>query len=358
MKGFEFPLFKTKVEGVNQTFALDDPVERKKYFALKAGPQIEKIKEYLDGGNSFMGILLGKKNSGKGTYSKLFMEAVGSEHLRHVSVGDIVRAAHESREDPAKKEDLANYLKKKYRGTMPLEEAFNALSGRSTSSLLPTEFILALVEREISKSEHQAVFVDGFPRSLDQVSYSLYFRELMGYRDDPDFLVFIDLPEPIIDERMKYRVVCPLCHTPRNLRLLRTKKIEYDEAEKKFRLICDNPACGGKRMVPKEGDELGIEAIRDRIEVDDAVMRTLLDLEGVSKVYLRNSIPADVAKEYVDDYEITPGYRYGWNAAAKKTNVIEEPWVVSDDNGKPSISLLPAPVVVSFLHQVVKALDL
>ncbi len=357
MKDFEFPLFKTKGES-NQTFALDDPMERKKYFAAKAGPEIEKIKEYLDGGNSFMGILLGKKNSGKGTYSKLFMEAVGSEHLRHVSVGDIVRDAHESIEDPAKKEELADYLKEKYRGAMPLDEAFAALSGRSTSSLLPTEFILALVEKEIAASKHRAIFVDGFPRSLDQISYSLYFRELMGYRDDPDFLAFIDLPEPIIDERMKYRVVCPVCHTPRNLKLLRTKKVEYEESENKFYLVCDNPSCGGKRMIPKEGDELGIEAIRDRIEVDDAVMRTLLKLEGVPKIYLRNSIPADVTKDYTDAYEVTPAYRYEWDPAKKEVHVIEEPWVVPDDNGKPSVSLLPAPVVVSFLHQTVKVLGL
>ncbi len=357
MKDFTFPLFKTKIGG-SQKFMLDDPVERKKYFELKAGPEIEKIKNYLDRKNTFLGILLGKKNSGKGTYSKLFMEAVGPEHLRHVSVGDIVRDAHEDFEDPAKREELTNYLKEKYRGAMPLEEALNSLSGRSTSSLLPTELILTLVEREITKSEHKAIFVDGFPRNLDQISYSLYFRELMGYRDDPDFFVFIDLPEAIIDERMKYRVICPICHTPRNLKLLRTKKIEYEPSENKFYLICDNPACGGKRMVPKEGDELGIEALRDRIEVDEAVMKNLLRLEGVPKIYLRNSIPVAVARDYTDDYEVTPAYRYEWDAATKKVNVIEEPWVVNDDDGVPSVSLLPAPVVVSFLHQVVKVLDL
>jgi adenylate kinase family enzyme len=357
MKNYQFPLFKTKVTGVDREFSLDDPVERKKYFTFKVGPEIEKIKEYLEK-NTFVAILLGKKNSGKGTYSKLFAEAVGSEHLRHISVGDIVRAAGESLNDEAKKEDLKKFLENRYRGPMSLDDALNALSGRSTSSLLPTEIILALVEREISKSERKAIFVDGFPRNLDQISYSLYFRELMGYRADPDFFVFIDLPEPIIDERMKYRVVCPVCKTPRNLKLLKTKEVEYEPSEKKFYLICDSASCGGKRMVPKEGDELGIEAIRDRIEVDDKVMRTLLDLQGVPKILLRNSIPVSVAKEYVDDYEITPGYRYEWDTNAGKVNVIEEPWVVNDDDGNPSYSLLPAPVVVSLISQISKTLNL
>ncbi|MGC9603310.1 MAG: nucleoside monophosphate kinase [Minisyncoccia bacterium] len=357
MKDYQFPLFKTKIDSVGQKFSLDDPIERKKYFTLKVGPEIEKIKEYLRE-NTFVGILLGKKNSGKGTYAKLFAEAIGPEHIRHISVGDIVRAAHEDLGDSGKKEELREYLKNKYRGSTSLDEAIDSLLGRSTSSLLPTELILALVEKEISKSEHKAIFIDGFPRSLDQISYSLYFRELMGYRNDPDFFVFIDLPEPIIDERMKYRVICPVCKTPRNPKLLRTKEIEYEPKENKFYLICDNPACGHQRMVPKEGDELGIEAVRDRIEVDEAVMKALLNMQGVPKVYLRNAIPVSVAKEYVDDYEITPGYRYEWDAKAGKVNVFEEPWTIKDDDGNPSYSLMPTPIVVSFISQVAKILNL
>ena len=41
MKGFSFPIFKTKIEGVTQTFKLEDPVERRKYFEAKAGEEIE-----------------------------------------------------------------------------------------------------------------------------------------------------------------------------------------------------------------------------------------------------------------------------------------------------------------------------
>ena len=76
--------------------------------------------------------------------------------------------------------------------------------------------------------EKKALFIDGFPRDLDQVSYSLFFRDLIGYRADPDIFILIDVPNSVIDERIKYRVVCPKCHTPRNLKLLATKQVEYD----------------------------------------------------------------------------------------------------------------------------------
>jgi len=354
MKDFNFPLYNSKRGG--DKFALNDPVEREKYFKLKVGAEIEKIRDYLQN-NSFVGFLLGKKNSGKGTYSKLFSEAVGPERIAHISVGDIVRDASQAIKDEALKKELLNHLEKNYRGFMPLEEALNALLGRSTSNLLPTELILTLVEREILKVRGKALFIDGFPRNLDQVSYSLYFRHLMGYRDDPDFFVFIDVPEAIIDERMKYRVVCPVCRTPRNLKVLRTKEIGYSESKKEFFLICDNQSCGKSRMVPKEGDELGIEAIRDRIEIDNAVMKTLLGLNGVPKILLRNSVPADSARETVDDYEITPAYRYEWDNQGKKVRVIEEPWAVRDEEGVLVNSLLPEAVVVSLISQVAKTLS-
>ncbi|MDP3727732.1 MAG: nucleoside monophosphate kinase [bacterium] len=358
MPAFNFPVFKTKTPGVSDSFRLEDPVDRRRYFIAKAGPEIEKLKEYLRE-NTFVAFLLGPKNSGKGTYTKLFMEAVGDEHVAHVSVGDIVRSVHRELEDPAKREELVSFLRERYRGFVSVEQALDIILGRDTATLLPTEVILALVEREVGRVGRKAVFIDGFPRNLDQVSYSLYFRTLMGYRDDPDFFVFIDVPTAVIDERMKHRVVCPTCQTPRGLKLLRTKEVGYDEAMKEFYLVCDNPPCPDpRRMVAKEGDELGIEAIRERIEIDAAVMRTLLKLEGVPKIYLRNSVPVASAAEAVDDYEITPAYRYEWDAAAGAVRVIEEPWTVNDDSGEPSYSLLPAAVVVGLIKQTAGVLGL
>ncbi len=358
MPELDFPVFKTRVPGVTEKFRFEDPVDRRRYFMAKAGPEIEKLKDYLRK-NVFVAFLLGPKNSGKGTYTKLFMEAVGDEHVRHVSVGDIVRSVHRDLADAAKREELNAYLRERYRGFVPVEQALDIILGRDTKTLLPTEVILVLVEREIGRIGRKAVFIDGFPRGLDQVSYSLYFRTLMGYRDDPDFFVFIDVPETVIGERMKGRVSCPTCQTPRGLKLLRTKEVGYDHRTGEFFLICDNPQCPSpQRMMVKEGDEFGIEALRDRMELDKTVMCKLIELQGIPKVLLRNTVPIAVAAEMVDGYEITPAYRYEWDAAANAVKIIEEPWIVADDAGQPSYSLLPGAVVVALIKQTIAVLGL
>ena len=360
MSGFNFPIFKTKIKGVAKKFALEDPVQRRKYFELKAGLEIKKMREFLEKGNTFVGFLLGPKNSGKGTYTKLFSEAIGGDYIAHISVGDIVRSVYKVLETEKGKSELLSYLEKRYRGFLSAEEVIKAILGKSQNVHLPTEGILALVEREIDKIGRKAIFIDGFPRNLDQVSYSLYFRALIGYRDDPDFFVFIDVPEAVIDERMKYRVTCPVCQSPRNIKLLRTKEAGYDFKQKEFFLLCDNPQCAGfgkSRMVAKEGDALGIESIRNRLEMESEVIQKLSELKGVPKIFLRNSIPVKSAKKYTDDYEITPAYKYELLKSGK-VKIIEELWTVKDEKGEFSYSLLPAPVAVSFIKQVVQVLGL
>ena len=78
----EFPIFKTKIKGITKKFNLTNPKEREEYFKLKAGPEIEKLREYLKK-NTFVAYLMGKKNSGKGTYSKMFAELVDPENISH-----------------------------------------------------------------------------------------------------------------------------------------------------------------------------------------------------------------------------------------------------------------------------------
>ena len=307
--GIEFPVYKTKREGMTQAYDLNDLAQRKIYFEAKVGPQIAAIKKFLKD-RAFVAFLIGKKNTGKGTYSKLFMEIVGNEHVGHLSVGDLVRDVHKAIADEKSRAELTQFLKKNYRGFSTVEEAFDLIEERSQEKLMSSELILALIKYEISKRPRQALFIDGFPRALDQINYALFLKEILGYQEHPDFLVFIDVAESIIDERIKYRVVCPICKTPRNTRLLATKDVGYDEQKKVFYLMCDNPSCNKARMLPKEGDELGIEPIRARLEADDQVFKQLLGIQGVPKIYLRNSVPVDRTKDYVDDYEITPGYDY------------------------------------------------
>ena len=157
---------------------------------------------------------------------------------------------------------------------------------------------------------------------------------------------------------MKYRVVCPVCHAPRNLKLFSTQEVGYDEEKKEFYLICDNPECKGARMSGKEGDNMGIESIRERLELDGKLIEKVFALHGVSKVFLRNAIPVAAAKDIVDDYEITPAYSFEYNNDTKKVKTIEAPFIVKDDEGVESYSLLAPPVAVALIKQLSKALNL
>lgn len=351
MKDIEFPIFKTKLEGKTQSFNLIDPQERVAYFELKAGFEIRKIREYLKE-NSFIAYLLGKKNSGKGTYSKMFAEVIGPEEIFHFSIGDMIRGIDEELKNNKRKKELISFLERDYRGWVPLKDLIAALEKRDTKTLLPTELILALVKREIAKKEKKALFIDGFPRDLDQISFSLFFRDLIGYRDDPDIFILIDVPESVIDERLKYRRVCPVCKTSRNLKLLPTEKVGYDQKLEEFYLVCDNPNCRGCKMVQKEGDELGIEAVRERLTTDEKLIKQAFSLYGIPKILLRNSVPVAEAKKYIDDYEITPAYSYEWLAEKNRVKINEKPWQMFDDRGNKSFGLLPPPMVVSLIKQL------
>ena len=217
---------------------------------------------------------------------------------------------------------------------------------------------MALLEREISRMPKKALLIDGLPRDMDQISYSLFYRALVGYREDPDFFVLIQIPEAVIDARMKTRVVCPKCHNPRSLKLLPTKYVGYLPRKKEFYLMCDNKKCQKAVMEPKEGDHLGIKHIKKRLDRDQALMEQALKLHGIPKILLRNAVPVTKAKRYVDDYELTPMYSYQWDPGMKRVITNEEPWIVKDDQGVPSYSLLAPAVVVTFIKQMVQVLGL
>ncbi len=352
MKDIEFPIFKTKVEN-DRPFNLSDPKERKEYFEFKAGEEIRGIKKFLEK-NTFVIYLLGKKSAGKGTYSKMVSEIIDPENIDHFSIGDMIREVDKELSDVSKREDLISFLEKNYRGWNSLEEIIAIMEGRSTQKLLPTDLILTLVKREIEKRGRKAIFIDGFPRNMDQISYSLFFRDLIGYREDADIFALIDVPEQVISERVIWRRICPECNTSRNLKLLPSSEIGYDKEKEEFFLLCDNPGCKEVKMIRKEGDEKGIEPIRERLDLDEKLIKQAFNLYGVPKILLRNSIPVEEAEKYVSPYELTPEYQYTQKEG--KVEVIEKPWTIKDDNGKESYSLLAPPVVLSFIKQLFEIL--
>jgi hypothetical protein len=109
-------------------------------------------------------------------------------------------------------------------------------------------------------------------------------------------------------------------------------------------------------MVMKEGDEFGIAPIKERLDKDEMLIKQVNKMHGIKKVLLRNSIPVTEVANATDDYEITPEFNYTFEDGKVVTH--EKPWEVKDDEGTLCNSLMPPPVVVSLIKQLVRELGI
>lgn len=346
-------IFNSKKLSKGNEYDLSVPAERFKYFHEKAGKQIEDLKVYLEH-DTFVGFLVAKKLAGKGTYSKMLGEVLGIDYFHHVSVGDIVRDVFALLSDPSIKNEVEDYLHTYYRGFINVDVAIEAFLNKSQDKLIPTEFILTLIKREISSMDKKALFIDGMPRSLDQISYALFFRDLINYRDDKDFFVLIHVPEALLAERVTSRYVCPECNVSKNIKLNPSQFILYDSDLEEPYMLCDNRDCvsyNRARLVRKEGDDLGLEPIRVRLEGDAALMKAIKDtINGIPTLDIYSSVPVEFASDYYEDYEITKAYNYLYSNSGLE--IKQEPWVFSDDNGTDSYGLAAAAVVLSLIYKM------
>lgn len=136
-------------------------------------------------------IFLGPPGSGKGTQARMVGEEIG---VPQISTGDILREA------VALKTDLGRKAK-------PYMD-----SGR----LVPDDIMLALAEKRIDEPDCSAGFVmDGFPRTLAQ---ALGLEEILQRRQKTlDAVLFIDVDDAVVIERLSRRRVCPECKALYNL---------------------------------------------------------------------------------------------------------------------------------------------
>ena len=110
-------------------------------------------------------------------------------------------------------------------------------------------------------------------------------------------------------------------------------------------------------METKEGDNLGIEPIKGRLERDEQVLRAVLGLHGVPKLLLRTHVPIIEAEKYFDAYEVTPEYALTHDRKLGRVKVLEKPWVIEDDNGIKSYSTLAPVDVILLIKQLADILN-
>ena len=166
-------------------------------------------------------ILLGAPGAGKGTQAEFITAKLG---VPAVSTGNLLRSAISEGTELGKK--AAEYMNK--------------------GSLVPDELVIELVRERVKAPDCQKGMVfDGFPRTLAQA-------EALDRVMDIDMVLFLDVSDDAIVERMSGRRTCPKCQA--------TYHVVSHPAKKEG--ICDK--CGTALGIR---DDDRPEVVRQRIAV-------------------------------------------------------------------------------------------
>jgi len=171
-------------------------------------------------------IILGPQGCGKGTQADMIAERYG---IPHISTGDMFRAAMEQGTDLGKQ----------------IKERMNK------GILISDEITIKLVELRLKDTDCTEGFIlDGFPRTLQQA-------EALDSMVEVGFVIFLDVPEDVLIERLSKRRQCSKC-----------KRITtVSEGEK-----CKE--CGGE-LVQREDDTP--EGIKQRLTMYRELTEPLLE---------------------------------------------------------------------------------
>lgn len=168
-------------------------------------------------------VLLGAPGSGKGTVAAKL--AAEQEGLKHVSSGDLLRAA------------VA-------KGTEAGKAAKDCMEA---GKLVPDELIARMIGDAVAENTAaRTMLLDGFPRNLEQAE----MLEKMG--SSVRRAVLIDVPDSIIQDRIAGRRTCPQCKAGYHVTNLPPKVPGK----------CDK--CGCELVVRKDDNP---DTVRDRLEV-------------------------------------------------------------------------------------------
>ncbi len=195
-------------------------------------------------------VFLGPPGAGKGTQASRMAERFG---VRHASTGEIFRGA--AREGSELGQTVKEYLE----------------SGR----LVPDELTSRVVEEMVIDSEEQFI-LDGYPRTLQQ-AYAL--QEMLEQRGRSlDAVVYFEVPDDMVVERLTGRLVCSECGANYHRRFMPPRED----------MICDE--CGGELKV--RSDSSG-EVVMERL--DQYRIKTLPLVDFYEK------------KELLERVDATPG---------------------------------------------------
>jgi adenylate kinase len=168
-------------------------------------------------------VFLGPPGAGKGTQAKLLSQRMGFLHL---STGDLLREAVKNQTPLGKK--AKEYMDR--------------------GELVPDGLIVQLIEETMPKDGN--VILDGFPRTVNQ---ALALEEMLkGKGEKISKVLFFDVPDEVIIDRLSGRRVCSKCGA--------VYHVKYNPP--KVEGMCD--LCGGS-LVQRDDDRE--EVVKKRLEV-------------------------------------------------------------------------------------------
>lgn len=176
-------------------------------------------------------VLLGPPGSGKGTYSSRIAKEF---EIPHISTGDLLR------EEVKKGTELGERAK----------EYMNR------GELVPNEIVLEILKQRLQQPDCERGFIlDGFPRNLEQA-------KILGTIATIDLVIYLDVPDEIIIERLSNRRICRECGAIYNLKSMPPKVPGK----------CD--VCGSE-LYQRDDDKP--ETIKNRLEVYREQTKPLID---------------------------------------------------------------------------------
>ncbi len=179
-------------------------------------------------------VLLGAPGSGKGTQCKRLVTQYG---IAHLSSGDILR----------KERAQGSQLGRKAQAYMDRGE------------LVPDDLVIEMMLQAI-KASPKGYVLDGFPRTLGQAIALDNALSKDGGRLDA--VIYLDVNDTIIEDRMSGRRSCPTCGAVYHIRNLKPKKAGF----------CDHD---GTPLVQRPDDEL--EVVKRRLITYHEQTRPLVD---------------------------------------------------------------------------------
>ena len=185
---------------------------------------------------SRMFILIGPPGAGKGTQAK---NIANLKDFVLISTGDLLR------ENVEKKTELG----------------ITAKSYMDKGELVPTELVARMIKANIKQNIGRNGFLfDGFPRDLAQ--NTLLSEMLKEFNLDVDKVIYIDVKDEAIYERLTNRRICPKCKKVYHMKYNPPK---HDE-------LCDD--CNVSLIVR---DDDKIDVIKKRLEVYHKSTQPLVD---------------------------------------------------------------------------------